>query len=230
MKSYIWTLPTRVFHWSLAIAFTTTYILGDFDKFENLHFAFGAFVGSLILFRIIFGIIGPKYSNFKDFPIGLKHQKGFIKDYFSKAKNYAGHNPTAAVVMLLIFIIGLICSISGYLLYATENNVLSLGIQDDSLKEVHEVLANTFLILVIAHLLGILGDIMFHKKTGTFQSIFTGHKNIEASNAKLNTFHKIYVLFWFIVPLYLFFLAYNLPINNNETTKQNSEQYEDDDD
>jgi hypothetical protein len=25
-------------------------------------------------------------------------------------------------------------------------------------------------------------------------------------------------------------LAYNLPINNNETTKQNSEQYEDDDD
>jgi len=67
MKSYIWTLPTRVFHWSLAIGFTTAYILGDFDKFENLHFAFGAFVGTLILFRIVFGIFGPRYSNFKDF-------------------------------------------------------------------------------------------------------------------------------------------------------------------
>jgi cytochrome b len=230
MKSYIWTLPTRVFHWSLAIGFTIAYILGDFNKFENLHFAFGAFVGTLILFRFIFGIFGPRYSNFKDFPIGPKHQKGFIKNYFSQAKNHIGHNPAAAVVMLLILLIGLFCSISGYLLYATENNMLRFAIQEDLLEEVHEVLANIFLVSVGAHLLGILADSLLHRKTGTLQSIFTGYKNIEARNAKLNTFHKYFVLLWVIVPIYLFFLAYNLPINDNETTKQNSEHYEDDDD
>jgi cytochrome b len=227
MKSYIWTLPTRVFHWSLAIGFTTAYILGDFDKFENLHFAFGAFVGTLILFRIVFGIFGPRYSNFNDFPIGPEHQKGFIKNYFSRSKNHVGHNPAAAVVILLILLIGLICSISGYLLYATENNTLGFAIQEDLLEEVHEVLANIFLGLVGAHLLGILADTLFHRKTGTLQSIFTGYKNIEARNVKLNAFHKYFVLLWIIVPIYLFFLAYNLPINDNETNKQNSEHYED---
>lgn len=230
MKSYIWTLPTRVFHWSLAIGFTTAYILGDFDKFENLHFAFGAFVGALILFRIVFGIFGPRYSNFKDFPIAPENQKAFIKGYFSRAKNHVGHNPAAAVVMLLILLIGLICSISGYLLYATENNILGFAIQEDLLEEVHEVLANIFLGLVGAHLLGVLADTLFHRKTGTLQSIFTGYKNIEARNVKLNAFHKYFVLLWVIVPIYLFFLAYNLPINDNKTTKQNSEHYEDNDD
>jgi hypothetical protein len=108
--------------------------------------------------------------------------------------------------------------------------MLRFAIQEDLLEEVHEVLANIFLVLVGAHLLGILADSLLHRKTGTLQSIFTGYKNIEARNAKLNTFHKYFVLLWVIVPIYLFFLAYNLPINDNETTKQNSEHYEDDDD
>lgn len=232
MKTYIWTLPTRIFHWLLAIGFTVAYILGDFDNFENLHFAFGAFVGVLIIFRILFGLYGPTYSNFKDFPIGLKNQIEFIKSYFSKTKIYAGHNPTASVIMLFILLTGLICSISGYLLYASENNVLNIGINQDLLEKSHEVLANLFLILIGMHLLGVLGDKLFHGKVGTLQSIFTGYKNIEAKNAKLNSFHKTYVFLWFLVPFYVFYLAYGLQINkkDKETKIENKEHYEHGDD
>lgn len=204
MKTYIWTLPTRIFHWLLAIGFTTAYILGDFDNLENLHFAFGAFVGVLIIFRLLFGLFGPAYSNFMDFPIGLKNQKEFITSYFSKTKIYPGHNPVASLIMLLILLVGLICSISGYLLYSTEINALNVGINEDFLEELHEVLANLFLILVCTHLLGIVGDTLFHGKTGTLQSIFTGYKNIESKNARLNGFHKVFILLWFIIPFYIF--------------------------
>lgn len=232
MKTYIWTFPTRIFHWLLATAFTTAYILGNFDNFDNLHFAFGALVGILIIFRLLFGLFGPTYSNFKDFPIRLKSQKEFVRTYFSNTKIYAGHNPAASVIMLLILTVGLICGISGYLLYATEKNVLSIGINEDFLEESHEVLANLFLALVCMHLLGILADILFHNKTGTFQSIFTGYKNIETKSARLNAFHKVFILLWFIIAFYVFYLAYGLQINTKEkeNTKENNEHYEQDDD
>jgi len=232
MKTYIWTLPTRIFHWLLAIGFTTAYILGDLDNFKNSHFAFGAFVGALIVFRLLFGLFGPTHSNFKDFPIGLKNQIEFIKTYFSKPKIFAGHNPSASVVMILILLTGLTCGISGYLLYGSENKIFNFGINEEFLGESHEVLANLFLILVGMHLLGIVGDILFHWETGTFQSIFTGYKNIETKKAKLNYFHKAFVFLWFIVPFYIFYLAYGLPISTKDKQSkiENKESYEHDDD
>jgi cytochrome b len=230
MKTYIWTFPTRIFHWLLAIGFTTAYILGNSDNLENLHFAFGAFVGILLIFRLLFGLFGPMYSNFRDFPISLKSQKEFITTYFSKTKIYAGHNPAASVVMLLILIVGLVCGISGYLLYTSGNNGLNIGISEDFLEESHEVSANLFLIFAGIHLLGILADVLFHSKTGTLQSIFTGYKNIETNSARLNGFHKVFILFWLIIPFYFFYLAYGLQINTKEKKSENNEYYEQDDD
>lgn len=232
MKTYIWTVPTRVFHWLLAVGFTVAFILGDFDNLSNLHFAFGAFVGALLFFRILFGLFGPTYSTFRDFPIGLKSQREFINSFFSKGKIYAGHNPAASVIMLSILFVGIICSISGYFLYANENNVLNIGINKDALEELHEITANLFLILVVIHLLGILAETLFHKKTGTLQSIFTGYKNIETKNAKLNSFHKIFMVLWLIVPFYVSYLAYGLPANSKEHENkiENSEYYDNDDD
>ncbi len=232
MRTYIWTIPTRVFHWLLAIGFATTYILGEFDDLGNLHFAFGAFVGTLIFFRLIFGLVGPRYSNFKDFQIGFNNQRTFISTYFLKEEKYAGHNPAASVIMLSILLVGIFCSISGYLLYANENTAFNVGINEDFLEESHGVLAITFLVLVIIHLSGILADTIFHSKTGTILSIFTGYKNIEAENTRLNVFHKTFALLWLIIPFFLFYFAYGLPVNkeNNKTEIENHESYEEDDD
>ncbi|MDP3353718.1 MAG: cytochrome b/b6 domain-containing protein [Flavobacteriaceae bacterium] len=233
MKTYIWSIPTRIFHWLLAIGFTIAYILSDFENFRNLHFAFGGFVGILIIFRLLFGLFGPKYSNFSDFPLGLKNQKEFIKTYFSKSpKLYPGHNPLASVIILCILFIGIICSISGYMLYATENNVLNIGINEEFLEESHEITANLFLVLVGIHLFGMMADKFFHSKTGTLNSIFTGYKNIESKNTQLNSFHKIFSLLWFTIPFIIFYLAYGLQINTKENENENSnkEYYEHNDD
>jgi len=232
MKTLIWTLPTRIFHWLLALGFTTTYILGDFEEIINFHFAFGAFVSVLILFRLLFGFIGPKYSNFRDFPIGLNHQKAFIKNYFSK-NNYIGHNPAAALVMLTILLIGLLCGISGYLLTVDGNSILNMIGNNELLEDMHEVLANVFLGLVIMHLLGVLSDAVFHWKTGTLTSIFDGYKNVEAENAKLNIFQMAFSVLWFVIPFIFFYLAFGLqPNKSQENNKYKNERlrYDDDDD
>jgi len=237
MKTYIWAIPTRIFHWLLAIGFVSAYILGDFVELQNLHFGFGALVGILILFRLLYGFFGPKYSHFRDFPIGIKNQVEFVKTFFNKTKVYAGHIPAASLVMLSIFIIGFLTSCSGFSIYALENGIFNLGIDEDFLEEAHEILANLFFILVIIHLIGVLIDVIFHSKTKTLLSIITGYKNVEDENVKLTMFHKIFSIIWFIIPFIFFVLAYNLQTNNQENMKTenyketpNNEEEEDEDD
>lgn len=210
MRTRIWTMPTRIFHWLLAIGFVSAYILSDFEDLNKFHFAFGAFVGSLVIFRILFGFIGPKYSLFRDFPIGIKKLKEFTKTFLDKTKTYIGHNPAAALVMLAILLTALLCSVSGYLFYGTKEQVFNLGISRRTLKEIHEILANLFLILIVVHLLGVIIDNFFHRKVGTITSIFNGYKNVETENIRLNRFQTIFSILWFIVPLLVFWLAYTM--------------------
>lgn len=218
MRTKVWTSSIIIFHWLLAIGFTAAYILSDFDEYLNLHYAFGLFVGALISFRIVYGFIGNKYANFKDFPISVKNQLTFLKNFFDKDKTYVGHNPAASIVMLGIFIVGLISSLSGYLLYSTENpTFVTTNFGEELIGEVHEVFANLFLILVIMHLIGILTDLLFHSKTKTIQSIFTGYKTIDGENSKQTTIHLVFTIIWFVVPFLAFIYGKGL---NLKTTSE----------
>lgn len=84
MKTKIWSLATRISHWLLALGFSIAYFTGENELQMNYHYAFGALAGGILFFRIIYGLIGSKYSHFKDFPMGISHQINFIKNYFSK--------------------------------------------------------------------------------------------------------------------------------------------------
>jgi cytochrome b len=195
MKIYIWSLPTRIFHWLLVIGMVAAYILSDEEELLNFHSSVGYMVGILIIFRIIWGFVGPQYSRFSDFPIGVNSLKNFAADMKGSKSHSPGHNPVASVVMLGIIFFSLIIVVSGILLLASEGQGLfaffQTGLSEDTLKEAHEIAVNIVITLVIMHLLGNLVDYIFNKKTGTLQSMFTGYKNIEGENIKLTSFQKI---------------------------------------
>jgi cytochrome b len=120
MKTYIWSLPTRLFHWLLVIALVAAYLLSEEEELLNIHSSVGYMAGILIIFRIIWGFAGPKYSRFSDFPIGIKRIKEFITDMNSSKSHSPGHNPLASLAMLGIIIFSLMIVISGALLLASE--------------------------------------------------------------------------------------------------------------
>ena len=100
-KSYIWSLPTRIFH-ALFAVFILIAFLTDDDKLLNYHAVIGYSVLILLLFRFIWGFMGPKYSRFKDFPTGKKDVKEFLGNIFEENQKYLGHNPLASYVMITI--------------------------------------------------------------------------------------------------------------------------------
>ena len=226
MKTYIWSLPTRLFHWLLVIGMVAAYILSEEEELLNFHSAIGYMVGLLIIFRIIWGFVGPKYSRFSDFPIGIQSLKLFVSDMKSSKSHSPGHNPAASVVMLAIILFALLIVVSGSLLLASEGqgffSGIGIGLSSDSLKEVHEIAVNILIALVVIHLLGNLVDFIFNRKVGTLGSMITGYKMIEAENVKLTSFQKIIAVIGITSALAI--LPYSVVNQKIDTQSEGQEQ------
>ncbi len=101
----IWDLPTRVFHWTLVICVIGAIISIKIGKAYLLewHPRFGIMTLSLIIFRIIWGFIGPFYARFSQFLVSPKKIFRYIKNKGNLL--YAGHNPLGGLSILLILLI-----------------------------------------------------------------------------------------------------------------------------
>jgi cytochrome b len=202
------------------------YILSEEEELLNFHSAIGYMVGILIIFRIIWGFVGPKYSRFSDFPIGIQSLKLFVSDMKSSKSHSPGHNPAASVVMLAIILFALLIVVSGSPLLASEGqgffSGIGIGLSSDSLKEVHEIAVNILIALVVIHLLGNLVDFIFNRKVGTLGSMITGYKMIEAENVKLTSFQKIIAVIGITSALAI--LPYSVVNQKIDTQSEGQEQ------
>ncbi|HEY0202127.1 MAG TPA: cytochrome b/b6 domain-containing protein, partial [Burkholderiaceae bacterium] len=64
----VWDLPTRIFHWLLAASVIGLVITGNVgDAAMPWHFRLGYAVLSLLLFRLIWGLVGGYWSRFRAF-------------------------------------------------------------------------------------------------------------------------------------------------------------------
>jgi cytochrome b len=211
MKTYIWFLPTRVFHWLLAFGFVFAWFSGDFQYIRNLHYAFGAYVGVLLLLRFPYGFFGPAYSRFADFPMGLKHQKEYLLSMKGRAKEYAGHNPVAAVIMLLMIVVGVATALTGYFYY-TALVRLNGAVAEIPAGKWHHIGSTVFMALVLLHLVGLFADAIKRKHAGNLRSMITGYKPLEAKEGKMTGFQMLYAVVWMLLPFLFFYLAYRLPV------------------
>lgn len=217
-KSYIWSLPTRVFHWSFALLITIG-LLTD-DDLLTIHIISGYLLLVPFTFRLGWGLFGPKYSLFKDFPLSIKKAKEFTLNIFDKEQKYIGHNPAASFVMIAMIITVPFIIFTGVLtLGAEESKGLFASIGENELYEgLHELFSNIMYFLVFAHLAGIATDRLLHKEHGTIESIIKGYKNTkEDESIKTNSFQKIYfalfVVLFFAFAAYLIFDSTNPLVN-----------------
>ena len=68
VKVRVWDLPTRIFHWALVVFIICLAVSGLVGGAAMVwHFRFGYAVLSLLLFRIIWGLVGGRWSRFGAF-------------------------------------------------------------------------------------------------------------------------------------------------------------------
>lgn len=99
----VWDLPTRLFHALLILSFVGSFVtikLGGL--WMDWHVRFGLLATGLIIFRLIWGVVGGYYSRFSQFPPSLRKSWEYLRQHHSRT---LGHNPLGAwsvYVMLLL--------------------------------------------------------------------------------------------------------------------------------
>nr|WP_315428567.1 cytochrome b/b6 domain-containing protein [uncultured Albidiferax sp.] len=106
-KVRVWDLPTRIFHWALACAVVGLVVTGNIGGETMLwHFRLGYTVLSLLLFRIVWGLVGGRWSRFAAFIYAPRTVWRYLRGQGLPAHS-VGHNPLGAgsVFALLGFLL-----------------------------------------------------------------------------------------------------------------------------
>ncbi len=106
MKVRVWDAPTRLFHWALALCFIGLLITSQMGGSAMVwHFRFGYGVLTLLLFRVLWGLLGGYWSRFSTFVVGPKAIWHYLRGS-GQPHDGVGHNPLGAlsVLAMLLFL------------------------------------------------------------------------------------------------------------------------------
>ncbi len=93
----VWDLPTRLFHWALAVCFVGLVITGTVGgEAMTFHFRFGYTTMTLLMFRLAWGFVGGRWSRFSSFRLSPRAVFTYLKSPRTPGLD-VGHSPLAAL-------------------------------------------------------------------------------------------------------------------------------------
>lgn len=94
----VWDLPTRLFHWILALAVVGLVVTGSIGGTAmTWHFRLGHLVLALLVFRIVWGLVGGRWSRFASFVYAPGTVLRYLRGGARPGEHLdVGHNPLGA--------------------------------------------------------------------------------------------------------------------------------------
>lgn len=93
----VWDLPTRAFHWLLALLVCALFVTGKIGgEVMVWHARFGYAVASLLLFRLVWGAVGGHWSRFASFWPTYQRLDAFLRGTADR-QFMVGHSPLGGV-------------------------------------------------------------------------------------------------------------------------------------
>jgi cytochrome b len=164
----IWDLPTRIFHILLALAVAGLVITGEVGgNAMQLHFMLGYAVLTLVLFRLIWGVVGGHWSRFMHFVPTPSTLLSYMQSVRKKqALHSVGHNPLGALSVLAMLVVLLFQVLSGLM---SDDEISNAGpwtsfVPSDWVAfatEYHSEIGKVLLIVLVAlH----VGTVLYYKR------------------------------------------------------------------
>jgi cytochrome b len=178
VSARIWDLPTRLFHWLLVGLIGLSWWSGEYH-FDDIHIWSGIAVLSLLIFRLLWGLVGGSTARFASFVRGPKAVFGYLQGTWRGI----GHNPLGAlsVVALLLMVgiqvgLGLFASDEDGLMQGPLARLVSMDMSEWA-REWHEDLVNVLLALIGLH----VAAIIFYRLRGKrlLKPMITGRGEVE---------------------------------------------------
>ncbi len=189
----IWDLPTRLFHWLLVGGIGFAWISAEIGgNWMEWHERCGIFLLSLVVFRVVWGLVGSDTSRFTQFlrsPLAaLQYIKAFKALPSGTTAYHVGHNPAGAWMVVALLGMVLLQAMTGLFAtddIATEGPLSKLVSSDtaESLTTVHHLVFNGILLLAGIH----IAAIAFYrlvKKTNLIKAMVVGKADWPVTQAQ----------------------------------------------
>lgn len=185
----IWDLPTRLFHWLLSAGFIAAAVISltmsEHSPLFPSHAIIGLTIALMVVLRVVWGLVGTRYARFRSFVFGpgavIEHMKGAL---IGGGKRHIGHNPGSAVAIFGMLALVLALAVTGFM----------MGQGDESIKDIHEILAWAMVGVVVVHVLGVAFHTIRHRENIS-ASMIHGRKQAESSEGIASARPIVAILF-----------------------------------
>jgi cytochrome b len=182
-----WDWPTRAFHWLLVFCMISAWASHKFapalgDLTLRWHRWNGYAILILIVFRLLWGLVGSSTSRFAAFVKGPLFTLRYARDFLGgKKRPFLGHNPLGTVMILVLLIVVGAQAVLG--LFTLEHNEIVAGplkrLIDDATTEwiskLHVKAFDFILILIGIHIFANLAYALIAKEP-LIRAMISGRK------------------------------------------------------
>lgn len=149
--------PTRAFHWLMAVSFLGAYLTADGERWRLAHVTLGYTLVGLIVFRLLWGWLGPRPVRLSVWAGKLRGIQPFAQSLRAGRVNWqAGQNilQTLAIVGLLAALV--LTAASGYAVYE--------DLTGEWMEEVHDLVGNAALVIIGFHVALVLAGSLLRRQ------------------------------------------------------------------
>ena len=176
----VWDLPTRLFHWLLVGLIAFSWWSAEYHHMD-WHLLAGLSAVGLIVFRLIWGLVGGSTARFSDFVRGPRAAVAHIRG--DGQKEAIGHNPLGGWSVLALLLAT--AAVLGFGLFAVDTDGLESGplarfVSFDVGRiaaGLHHTAFNLLLALIVLHLVAIAYYAVV-KRQNLVGAMVTGRKRL----------------------------------------------------
>ncbi|MEJ5991524.1 cytochrome b/b6 domain-containing protein [Ramlibacter sp. PS3R-8] len=151
----VWDAPVRVFHWMAVLCFAVAWLSAESERWQLVHITAGYTLAGLVVFRILWGLVGTRHARFSDFVRGPRAVASYLRSLRGgQPQHHAGHNPAGAVAILGLLALALLAPLTGWASYQE--------LAGHWMGELHEGIATAMLALVVVHVAAVVASSLLH--------------------------------------------------------------------
>ena len=200
-STLVWDPMVRFGHWALVAAFAVAYFSAEEEAggSDPLH-AWGGYVVGAIVVRVVWGFVGPRHARFTDFVRSPIVALVYFRDLLNgPARRYIGHSPAGGAMVIALLVCLAATVATGLISYGEEGEgpmaVVMVtdtnangndteprapaekrgGETESTIGELHGLMANITVALVVAHIFGVAVASLVHKENLVL-AMMTGRK------------------------------------------------------
>jgi len=168
----VWDIITRIFHWSLVLAYCTAQLTAE--EWDTAHEYTGYIILGLVAFRITWGFVGPRNVRFLEFVKSPTTIMAHLTNMLSgRHRAESGHNPVGGIMVVVLISWLALTGLTGWLSTTLTGNIA------EALEKIHEILGEFSFLLIAVHVAGVI-VMSFIERQDLARSMIDGQKHLES--------------------------------------------------